>query len=55
MPKRSTKYPYRASTTEQRLNQQGVYRKLETGQSRINPIFTEKPHYNIQIPKEEKQ
>lgn len=55
MPKRSDKHPYRRSPSEQRIDNQRHYDKLEDKPSKIKAIFLERPHYGIQEPKYAKE
>jgi hypothetical protein len=52
--KRSDKYPSRRSAGEFKLNSSRAYGHIEKdskkGNSKVNPIFTERPHYGIPEP-----
>lgn len=52
--KRSTSYPERRSEGEFKLNSARAYGHIESdvkkGISKVNPVFTERPHYGIPVP-----
>jgi hypothetical protein len=52
--KRSTGFPSRRSEGEFKLNSSRAYGNIESdakkGNSKVNPIFTERPHYGITEP-----
>lgn len=50
--KRTAAYPERRSNGELRLNNQKTYNQIVKHPSKINSIFTERPHYGIPEPKE---
>ncbi len=52
--KRSAAYPDRRSHGEFKLNNQRVYNQMVKQPSKVNPIFTERPHLGIPEPKEVK-
>ena len=48
--KRSTTYTDRRSHGEFKQNIQRQYNQIEKKPSKINPVFTERPHYGIPEP-----
>ena len=50
--KRSIKFPQRRSYGEFKQNIQRRYGAIEKTPGKINPIFTERPHYGIKEPTE---
>ncbi len=53
MSKRSTGKPYLRSEGELKSNINRQYTQMVKLPSKINPIFTERPHYGIPEPKKE--